>query len=78
MASETKPYNPELFERGLLLANDVPGYDTDITLRDLFAAYAMNGLYSRHEAMKTTPTFEQVAHTAYDMADAMLTEREKK
>ena len=80
MASEAKPYNPEVFQA--VRESYSPGeehriYETDVTLRDLFAACAMNGLYASGAVVKHAHTFDKVAHAAYEMADPMLAEREK-
>ena len=81
MASEAKPYNPEVFQA--VRESYSPGeehriYETDVTLMDLFAACAMNGLYASGTVEKFTHTYDKVAHTAYEMAEAMLAEREKR
>ena len=47
-----------------------------MTLRDYFAAKAMQGLLSAHFCSDEY-TSEVIAATAYQMADAMLTERSK-
>ena len=44
-----------------------------MTLRDYFAAKAMQGYCVDPEM----PSFSEVAHFAYQMADAMLLERDK-
>ena len=49
---------------------------TGITARDYFAAKAMQGLLSAHFCSDEY-TSEVIAATAYQMADAMLTERSK-
>jgi hypothetical protein len=54
-------------DSGLLL----PGYG--MTLRDYFAAKAMQGLL----ANDSDPLFERVAEWAYDIADEMMKERNK-
>lgn len=45
----------------------------DLTLRDLFAMQAMNGLLSGNWY-----TFNEIAKSAYQMADAMLVARKDK
>jgi hypothetical protein len=47
--------------------------NTGMTLRDYFAAKAMQGLL----ANDSDPLFERVAEWAYDIADEMLKERNK-
>ncbi len=49
------------------------GFARDMTLRDHFAAKAMPDIYQRVE----TGGFERVAKLSYEMADAMLKERNK-
>lgn len=70
MSEPTKPENP------LLLSSSDPNTEQPcyITLRDLFAAFALAG-------MKADPTCSVkpgvLAAEAYDVADAMLEERAK-
>jgi len=81
MASEAKPYNPQLFDwlkRETSEGKVENVYETDVTLRDLFAAFAMTGLYASGTVEKRAHTYDKVAHTAYEMAEAMLIEREKR
>ena len=74
---DEKPLNPELFEHIICFEGDpdvappqaVPHYETDITLRDLFAAAALATVH----AIK----IEDLAPLCYCIADAMLAEREK-
>jgi hypothetical protein len=49
------------------------GFARDMTLRDHFAALAMQEIYQRVE----TGGFERVAKLSYELADAMLKERNK-
>jgi hypothetical protein len=49
--------------------------ETGMTLRDDFAAKAMQGLLSAHNPMITDTN--GIAEAAYEMADAMLAERSK-
>lgn len=48
-----------------------------MTMRDYFAAKAMQGIMVATLAPHTLWTQDEVAKTAYRMADAMLAEREK-
>jgi hypothetical protein len=50
------------------------GYARDMTLRDHYAGLAMQGMMVDVEQ----PRCNYIAQTAYEMADAMLDEREKK
>ena len=47
------------------------------SLRDYFAAKAMQGFVSSYQEGDVTSSFEDVAGDAYDMADAMLKARAK-
>lgn len=72
----SKPANPPLFVSDVLQSETacVSSVSTDITLRDLFAAFALVALQDEQERSATD---EKRAHWAYNMADAMLREREK-
>ena len=65
------PSNPQLFPW-------MKDGDTPVTLRDLFAAFALAGLYAS-EAVEGGPDYswESVAKNAYGTADAMLKRREE-
>ena len=61
-----------------------PAYDhleqllTDgMSLRDYFAAKAMQGMFSNTEVAALVNSHEQFAELAYRMADAMLRERQE-
>ena len=58
---------------------DVPGHKIEIgmTLRDYFAAKAMQG-YLTHEQAANCCSVDLVARWSYEMADAMLRARESK
>ena len=66
--------NPKLFD--LWLATGHPY--TEITLRDLFAAFAMIGLISNPREDFAATTREEKAVEAGRQADAMLAERAAK
>lgn len=51
-------------------------FQTGMTLRDYFAAKAMQGMCANGDA-DNYEDFEDMAGVAYQMADAMLTERQK-
>jgi len=51
------------------------GYNEGMTLRDYFAAKAMQGLFSDPE-WRIDMDFSDTAHAAYNQADAMLKVRE--
>jgi hypothetical protein len=57
----SKPFNPNLLDPG-------------ITLRDLFAAAALVGIWACPQA---SDTHESIATSAYNSADAMLRAREE-
>lgn len=46
-----------------------------MSLRDQFAREAMNGMLSNANPMSSSMSYEQVAHASYNMADAMIAER---
>lgn len=48
-----------------------------LSLRDYFAAKAMQGLFARDRNRKLVVNAEENARTAYDWADAMLKAREQ-
>ena len=48
------------------------GYAKDMTLRDYFAAKAMQGLLSATLTPNTVWSQDEAAETAYNVADAML------
>jgi hypothetical protein len=50
------------------------GYANSMTMRDYFAAKAMQPILMAGGVINTS-TFEEDAHTAYEMADAMLKAR---
>ena len=68
--SESKPRNPPLFNVIHAKAGDM---ETELTLRDLFAAAALAGLC----VGESQGSFDAYAHDAYKMADAMLAAREQ-
>ncbi|MEQ5183138.1 hypothetical protein ABN222_01255 [Providencia alcalifaciens] len=58
-------------------ATELHGTNTGMTLRDYFAAKAMNGILANPAMIDTATdqTLEWVAKNAYQMADAMLKAR---
>ena len=58
-------------------ATELHGTDTGMTLRDYFAAKAMQGLLSNEQCHPFGMTFSEryLANCAYRMADAMLKAR---
>lgn len=50
------------------------GYAKDMTLRDYFAAKAMQGMVASPEYAKGNWPIVEIANQAYEMADAMLKE----
>ena len=51
-------------------------FDTGMTLRDYFAAKAMQGMFNYWDENPHLE-FEHIADCSYDMADAMMKAREK-
>ena len=69
------PNNPRLFEplcKGGTELNPVYSLGTALTLRDLFAAFALAGLLAGQ-----LTAGDELASTAYEAADDMLAERER-
>jgi hypothetical protein len=64
-----KPNNPPAFP---IADNTV--YETGMTLRDYFANSAMQGILSNNELNPLNPNY--YVETAYQIADAMLKQRE--
>ena len=79
-----KPYKPELF-RGVIVEDAIAGHqpvyclETDITLRDLFAAAALTGLIAAdiRAGLKAHEVLPAHVRVAFDFSDLMLAEREK-
>jgi len=69
--SDTKPYNEYVFPQPCETAGG-------ITMRDYFAAKAMEGYTASIGIVASTaPTDEDLARYSYEIADAMLAERVK-
>jgi hypothetical protein len=77
MNPNTTPSNPSAFpvpNDVLFHPNTKPGecgYEFGMTLRDYFAAKAMQGMVG------TNPSWHHLASKSYEIADAMLSERAK-
>ena len=78
------PENPLLFDRRLLISKNGEiqpiAVQSQVSLRDLFAAFALAGMVMRRcrpDAGDSYP-YSYDAQDAYEAADAMLAEREKK
>lgn len=63
--------NPYVFP--FVVPSDTPDYSTGMTLRDYFAGQALRARWGDGTAMTT----EDAAQMAYQLADAMLAERDK-
>ena len=50
----------------------------NMELRDWFAGQALSGLSSHPGGLLTAPSPEEISKRAYEIADAMLAEKEKK
>ena len=71
--------NPPAFPKlpiGRASNNEILYQSDGMTLRDYFAAKAMQG-YCSNQQHTSSCTVELTADCAYEMADAMLAEREK-
>ena len=67
--------NPRLLTREWIdgcAADEMPVYGTEITLLDLYAGLAMHAYVGRYSERSN------VASYSYDLAEAMLKEREKR
>lgn len=62
-----KPQNPRIFAMG----------SSEIRIRDFFAAFALNGLLGDTTDRVRRMTLDEMAQAAYQIADAMLVEREE-
>ncbi len=71
--NETKTSNPPLFD---IMEMQETVYQTNVTLRDLFAAFALAGLKAGEGAAIQTRSY--MVEESFRLADAMLAERERK
>lgn len=75
-----KPENPQAFPHKHYSFYDgiasISDYETGMTLRDYFAAKAMQALMSTYEESTKVRTWD-IAKWSYQQADAMLKQREK-
>lgn len=67
-------------QEGRVLAGNSPAalHSRGMTLRDYFAAKAMQGFSASPNELFTDATFSRIAEYAYSQADAMLAAREAK
>lgn len=72
--TDKKPRDAALFFQSFG-HNGAGPIETEITLRDLFAAFAVTGIIAADDNCNTARV---LADIAYDQADAMLAEREKR
>lgn len=56
----------------------IQGATTGISLRDYFAAQAMSGMLAAVTTSLDDATYERIAYSAYETADAMVRVRESK
>ena len=74
----SEPGNPSLFFTCKAHPEHPPTAFTDITLRDLFAAFALMGIIGSEDLSDGEGYWTgQIATRAYSTADAMLAERSK-
>lgn len=74
MKKKEKPGNPQAFP---CTGNPDWNSEEGMTLRDYFAAKAMQAYFSDTGLVWETGTFADATKTAYQLADAMLKERSK-
>ena len=72
----SKPENPALF-RLVIHGDGLIDHGTTMSLRDLFAAFALAGEMAYRGPDSATLEIDTVARKAYQLADAMLAEREE-
>ncbi len=71
--------NPLLFSTAILVNGKGAVYATQITLRDLLAAFALAGFAANPNVLQPSGLFSKSNFAAcYDMANAMLAERERR
>ena len=70
MKDSAFPVLPPVSASGYM-ASGYPFPETGITLRDYFAAKAMNGFLSDSSAVKNSSP-QQISEWCYDLADAMM------
>ncbi len=83
---KTKPENPKAFPGPNIEYKepfDMPISHEGMTLRDYFAAKAMEGAWASHAnpnagspVVESIDNYENIAKACYEMADAMLTQRQ--
>jgi hypothetical protein len=73
------PDNPLMFSYDVKRGIDGSTHTvvSSITLRDMFAAFALNGLMASNAVCSPAATEEVAARAAFNLADAMLAERAK-
>ena len=72
----SKPNNPPLFTtHWCTTESGNADYSTEITLRDLFAAFALSGFLG--DTISPGVNDADIAKASYTLADAMLAERSK-
>jgi len=74
----SKVANPLVFASQAMTADGLDGDKQEgITLRDYFAAKAMQGFFASGRISIDGVDFKDVSDNSYEMADAMLKERSK-
>ena len=69
------PYNPALFYEAIAAHGGEGTFMTDVSLRDLFAAFALAGILAR-PATEEDPAVPHPVETAFAYANSMLGRRE--
>jgi hypothetical protein len=73
----TKPANPYTYPGHTYEANGHATYQKGMTLRDYFAGQGMIGFLAGKHYTSGNLSLGEIPKAAYEMADAMLAEREK-
>ena len=82
MEENKKPENPQAFPQTWERDGSTDNWENGMTLRDYFAAKAMQGIYSNSEWMKEYKGDKYLmqigvaSEVSYSIADAMLKQRE--
>lgn len=76
MSDNKKPNNPRAFPESCTDDGHRGNIDPGMTMRDYFAAKAMQGLCVNNKTI-TIPDLDYITQTSYEIADTMLKVREE-